>query len=360
MPTIAKSPLSPFLHPSLAFMLLLGASACSSSKPDEPKELSSSSEKEALEISLDTPETALLANGKKYFNSGLYSLARQNFEALRTGYPLSQYVEFAEIKIADSLFEGGEYELASKAYEDFIRARPASEAYPYMLFRAARCHQLSHKGIGRDTAPLEKALELFNRSLSEHPDSAYAESARKYRSEVVADLAEHEKRIVRFYEKQNRTAAVTAREQMYKEKWVPVIKDTAYAGPQSEPEQVEEAPPPLTEETAVTSRGEVIPLQARILKIECTDSGARGVFVYFDRDVPLLSAYRSSQRLAVANGGIELKLPNIIAPEQTSNCFGEGDLVLSETGTIRVKSTSAGSAIALNNPPRLFISIPKN
>ncbi len=341
------------------FCLCCALSACSSKKADEPKELEDPSVKEALEISLDTPETTLLANGKKYFNTGLYSLARQNFEALRTGYPLSQYVEFAEIKIADCLFEGSEYVEASKAYEDFVKARPASEAYPYMLFRAARSHHLSHRGVGRDTAPLDKALELYNRALTENPDSAYAESAKLYRSEVVTALAAHDERILKFYEKQNRTAAVTARKKMYEEKWVPVIQQTTYTPAAHEPAKEVELLPPVTSKAVTRStKGESIPLQGRLLKIECTNSGARGVFVHFDRETPLLSAYRASQRLPVRDGLITLAMPGISAPEQTSNCFAEGDLTLSKEGAISIRSQVAGSAIALNNPPRLFISVP--
>lgn len=343
--------------------------ACSSSKPEDPKELTDPSQKEALEVSLDTPESELLETAKKYYNTGLYSLAKHNFEALRAGYPNSPWSEFAEIKIADCMFESMEYEDAAKAYEAFVKDRPTAEPSAYMLFRAARSNQLRQKGIGRDPTPLKKSLELYNQLLEGYPDSPYAESGKQQRSEVVASLVEHEERIKHFYEKQNRTDAVAAREKMINEQWVPVVKLTKYnPGAQaSAPEGIALAPAPLPEKIdkvgaavvkASHNNVETFSQAGRILKIECTSTGTPGVFIFFNKDLPVLEAYKRSQRVLSHNGTLAVTLPGVIAPVQSSDCFGTKDLSLEGDGTVRLKTSKDGTAISLNNPSRLFIAIP--
>lgn len=358
------------IHLSALCITSLILVACSSSKPEEPKELTDPSQKEALEVSLDTPEATLLETAKKYYNTGLYSLARHNFEALRAGYPNSQWAEFAEIKIADCMFESAEYEDSAKAYEDFVKNRPSAEPAAYMLFRAARSNQLRQKGIGRDPTPLKKALEQYNQLLASYPDSPYAESAKQQRSETVDTLVKHEERIKHFYEKQDRTQAVAAREKMINEKWVPVVKETHYDKGTTTlpPEGVELAAVP--EQPAPSGKGEamhaalkkddiqIMSQAGRILKIECSGGDNPGVFIYFNRDLPVLEAYKKSQRVLSHNGTLAVTLPGVIAPEQTSDCFADKDLSLASDGTVRLKTTKDGTALSLSNPSRLFIAIP--
>ena len=196
---------------------------CSSKSPDEPTELMDKTEKEQREIALDTPENELLETGKKYFNSELYSLARQNFEALKTGYPNSSSVDFSEIKIADCMFETGSYTEAAKAYEAFVRVHPTHPSASYMLYRAARSTQLSYTGVGRDPAPLRRAIDLVDRLVKEYPHSPYETPALENKREMFENLVEHEKRISHFYEKKNFDSAADARDKDISTKLAPTL-----------------------------------------------------------------------------------------------------------------------------------------
>lgn len=359
----------------LTFLLLIG---CSSSKtPDEPKEIKEESSSETS-ISLDTPEQTLLEDGKRYFDRELYSLARENFQALKSAYPTSQYAEFAEIKIADCLFETGDYPEAAKNYEDFTKQRPAASAAPYMLFKAGRSYQLAHRGVGRDSQPLEKSREIFDQLLANYPQSNYDVQARAYRKEVVDKLAAHEQRIGRFYEKTGVEEASRARAKYFDDKWVPVIKEVDFKPPTQE--AVPEGAPVTVVETTNSSvaspgknriagtssfnspsqpKSDVAYTSARITKVECGASGADGAYIYFDRTFPSLDTFRKPTRVIPTDGSVSIRLNGVRSPSQTSSCFSKDDLTLSEDGSIVLKSTGAATVFSLASPPRLFISISK-
>lgn len=121
-------------------LILFCLISCSSSKTGEPGSPNELIEKKKSDsgFSVDTPEGELLSEGKRLYESGLYSVAKDAFESLKEGYPNSSSAEFAAIKIADCLFETSEYTQARQRYEEFVREKPSSSEAPYALFRAGR------------------------------------------------------------------------------------------------------------------------------------------------------------------------------------------------------------------------------
>ena len=69
----------------------------------------------------DLPEDQLLERAKSAYDSGLYSVARENWTKLREQYPSSYYATLSELKIADTYFFAGDYPAAVTNYEEFLK-----------------------------------------------------------------------------------------------------------------------------------------------------------------------------------------------------------------------------------------------
>jgi len=375
-------------------MLLLTASlpGCFSTTADK----SSKPEEDAIELSaksiasLDAPEATLFEDGVRQFHNGLYSVAVETFEALRDGYPLGPYREFAEIKAADCRFELGEYDQAALLYEEFVKSHPGSSAAPYALLRAGRSYQLAQRGIGRDDAPLNKALAAYMKLLNQYPDSVYCEAARTYQAEVRQKLAAYEKMVIDFYKKKDKAAAVSARESEFKQRWGeessafelrPVKSSYTERAKEADaqtniPEGTElplkTLPPELKDKnTAELAFGASPPAAVSEL-----DSGLKSSKTYLLRSVQCDqkkkfvtiftgSPYdnqvflQANQRINSGPGGLVLKIPGLRIPGEkdiSEDCLGEKNLTIFSDGTLSwVVEAEEIQLIDLDNPPRLLI-----
>ena len=86
----------------------------------------------------------------RYTQTGVFTVSRDAFRSIQTGYPHGAYAEYAEIKVADSFFELRNYKEAALLYEDFLTHHPSSQSTPYVLYQAARSNRMIHRGVGRD------------------------------------------------------------------------------------------------------------------------------------------------------------------------------------------------------------------
>lgn len=359
---------------------ILFISACSSKKEEAPTEISE--QKSSSGVSLDSPEGVLFQKGQDLYQNKLYSLAIEHFEALRTGYPIGPYGEYADIKVADCHFEQGNYSLAAQAYEDFIKNRPASKAVPYVLFRAGRSHQLANNGVGRDPAPLENAAKHYQRLISEYPNSFYTLAAAEYQKEVVETLAEHEKTIISFYEKKDKINAVEARNLAYnveldpKLKTVREVAETEVAKerekqnlelsanqegkfPPPEPVKVAQALNPMEEsqnlQFLAKTKEAVGMLKIQEVRCESSSNGKDRVFVFLSKAIDEPSFEKKHSELKSTQGMLSLKLPSANASAFTKDCFGSDDLSVKTDGTIELKTSKSARLMLLGHPHRLLM-----
>ncbi len=222
---------------TLGCVLLFFSSCSSKEEIQEPTEVTEGAKTKDSK-SVDTPEDELLSKAQKLYESGMYSLARESFSALKLAYPLGPHAELAEIKIADSYFDSSDYAQAASSYEDFAKSRPTSLSTPYALFRAARSRQLSSSGVGRDSSPLERALEYYDKFLTQYPDTIYTDEAKKGRIETLKDLCAYEEKIIKFLERTGKEKAAERHRQELMATWKPRL-DVAqkdYVPPPQEPE----------------------------------------------------------------------------------------------------------------------------
>jgi outer membrane assembly lipoprotein YfiO len=181
----------------LIFITAIQVLACSSSNPDEPKEVKPSEDET---VRTDTPEDKLLDDAQELYSSGLFTVARDSFQSLQMSYPVGAYAEYAQIKVADCSFLAREYDIAAGQYENFIKDHPVHSANPYITFKIGLSHYLHNKGSGRDITPLEQALIYFNKTVTQYPNTTYAKVAKDYIKKTEKKLASHNKLVSQFYD----------------------------------------------------------------------------------------------------------------------------------------------------------------
>lgn len=217
-------------YPSLnllpLLLLALLCFGCSNKPPPVPTEIPSSPRETSANSSdsdsVDTPERELLDKGKRLFGASLFTAAKRSFEELRDGYPFGPFAEYADLKIGDCHFYLREYEAAKSVFEEFSKQHPSSNSLPYALLMAGRSAQLTNRGVGRDSAPLEQSLTIYNNLITRFPSSIYAVSAEEFRNQVLKQLAAYDLYIADLYKKLGQDKAYQARAKKLEQRWANV------------------------------------------------------------------------------------------------------------------------------------------
>ncbi len=128
-----------------------------------------------------------------------HDAAIETFQTIIDHYPYSDYAVLAELKIADSYFDGGKYEEALSYYRDFSDLHPQHEQVPYTIFRSALCHERRIYPPNRDQTQTRDALVYLDRLLARYPHSDYAREAEVLWRELRLRLAQQIMGIADFY-----------------------------------------------------------------------------------------------------------------------------------------------------------------
>lgn len=220
----------------LFLLLLLLETSCSSGKSRKaPHELTTNSVTESAEQNSDL---LLYQKGKRLYEKQMYSLSREQFEALPIRYPDSAYREAAALKAADSYFYSSEYLGASERYNAFLKSFPHSSSADYVIFQQALSEEMAHKGVGRDPSHIERAKGLYRQLLKKYPESVYAREAYNRFKDCAQQASEYKHTIAEFYEKKG---SLDASESRKKEAEDILKKDLQFAT--SVKKSIEHAPP---------------------------------------------------------------------------------------------------------------------
>jgi outer membrane protein assembly factor BamD len=153
---------------------------------------------------------------KQNYDKGLAELKDENYQEatryfsfVRQKFPFSKYAVLAELALADTQYDRGNYQEAIDAYKNFIRLHPTHEKVEdgYVAYRICECYVkempddffLLPPAYEKDQTAVRDALRELADFLDKYPDSKYIEPARKSRREVLARLIEHEVYVARFY-----------------------------------------------------------------------------------------------------------------------------------------------------------------
>ena len=325
----------------------------------------------------DGSQEELIYASKRLYESGIYSISKENLEALKNNYPEGPYVEFAEIKVADSEFAIRNYSESAILYEEFVKDHPSSQTVPYAILRAGRSHQLSSRGVGRDSEPMAKAAEYYGTILSDYPDSPYVEAATRYREKALSDLAESEKLIMEYYKGLGKEAAYEARKAEFEDKWAALIKteeeleaaalvkNTVPEGIVAETESPEKVL--LASTYKDSARASMRPKKGsnnsaasapanrpRIQQVKCLTQGKKRANIYFTKALDR-KFNNELGKLEPKNGKITLNLPAMATRPIAVDCLAEKDLKINTLGKLELRSETSVSTMVLKHPDRLLI-----
>ena len=153
---------------------------------------------------------------KQNYDKGLAELKDENYtEAIRyfsfvkQKFPFSKFAVLAELALADTHFDRGNYQEAIDAFKNFTRLHPTHEKVEdgYVAFKICECYVkdmpddwfLVPPAYEKDQSAVRDAYRELTDFLDKYPDSKYVPEAKKRWREVVARLLEHEVYVARFY-----------------------------------------------------------------------------------------------------------------------------------------------------------------
>jgi outer membrane protein assembly factor BamD len=157
---------------------------------------------------LTTPSSTI-EEGIELSQKGNYDSAIGKFREIIDNYPLSREAMEAQLLLADTYYEKGEYEDGAAYYTDFATLHPAHQKASYAQFRKGMSYLKESLSIDRDPTATKKAILAFDDLLTYYPSSIYSGKARELRLFLRNRLAAREYMIGSFYfKKKNYRAAL--------------------------------------------------------------------------------------------------------------------------------------------------------
>jgi outer membrane protein assembly factor BamD len=150
-----------------------------------------------------------------------YPEAQKYFQFVRSKFPFSKYAVLAELAIADTQFDRGNYTEAVDSYKQFIRLHPTHEKVidGYAAFKVGECAYkdmpddvwLLPPSYEKDQSAVGDTLRELDEFVKKYPDSPYVEKAQPLRREALKRLVDHEVYVARFYLDRNYPKAAAMR-----------------------------------------------------------------------------------------------------------------------------------------------------
>ena len=180
--------------------LALAGAGCRSSAPQDPL------------LRLSAEES--LTQGKDLLAREKYDRARPYFTHAFEVEPNSAIGRESLLLAADTYYlQGGStnFVQAEAKYRDFLNRFPTSDQAAYVQFQIANTLAKRMEKPDRDQNATRKALEAYEELIRLYPTSEYASQAQEQMNAVLANLAEHEFQIGRFYLRYGIPAAAAER-----------------------------------------------------------------------------------------------------------------------------------------------------
>jgi outer membrane protein assembly factor BamD len=138
-----------------------------------------------------------------------YAEAAKYFQFVKQKYPFSKYAVLAELALADSQFDRGNYSEAIDSYKSFARLHPTHDKVEdgYVAFRIGESYFkdmpddifLLPPSYEKDQSAVADALRELTDFERRFPDSKYVKKAEELRRQVLQRLVDHEVYVARFY-----------------------------------------------------------------------------------------------------------------------------------------------------------------
>jgi outer membrane assembly lipoprotein YfiO len=364
---------------SLALFSAIVSGCSSAGDTDAPLEPEATELKASKDVQVvtDAPPTYIVRNAERLFEAKLFTVAKQAFENLRDAAPGGAYSHFAELKLADCHFYNREYPAAAALYEEHFKSNPGSLDAEYSVLQAAKSHIRSNRGVGRDKAPLEKALTLLDTLLKTFPNSRLVPEASAERMKVAELLSEHDKLIVEFYESQDRPEAAQAREALARKRFQALLAEKTKVDQTDRPMQRVDLrsgpalPPALARvrsvgtraggspatlgkrKTTITAATVVDTPEIALLRVQCRSAGSR--FLTFELSRAPDKAIDTT--FSPNDGRVVFALRGIATDGAVIDCFAAKDLEILPSGEVSLAVDSPVRLTSLMEPPRLLLMV---
>ncbi len=181
----------------ISVFLVIGLSGCGSSPTSPAEKYAGVSAKN------------LIKQGEIAMGNGYYSKSVEQFEALKTLYPFSQYARQAQLDLIYAHYEASEDALAVAAADRYIRLYPRGKDVDYAYYMKAlvsfrrvpttmqRVFQVDAGELDKDS--LKEAFEAFRKLVRLYPDSKYAFDSKARMVYIRNLMAKHELQVAQFY-----------------------------------------------------------------------------------------------------------------------------------------------------------------
>jgi len=137
--------------------------------------------------------------GGNFLNPPDYEKAREAFMEIVYEHPTSRYAPPAELRIADSYYEAGDYLSSAELFEQWRRQHIGRLEVPYSIYRAAMSYYHLVLSKDRDQSYTRQALSKFRYLISSYPESEYARAVGEKTNVLEVRLARHEMYVGKFY-----------------------------------------------------------------------------------------------------------------------------------------------------------------
>lgn len=149
-------------------------------------------------------EEGLFWRANYEFMRGHYEEAREKLRLFVNQYPDSPLIPEARLGIARTYFEEEHYEQARVEYEQFLRFHPRHGRMDEALYYIALSYYRQIERADRDQTAAHRAVDAFQRLVTEVPDTAYKEDAKEKSTIARRRLASHEMLVGLFYLKRDK------------------------------------------------------------------------------------------------------------------------------------------------------------
>ena len=140
------------------------------------------------------------AYAKEPYDNRNFEIALNKLGEFKSRFPYSKHATEAELLIANSHFELGQFPEASVAYEQFIKLHPKHPQVPYAQFRVGESYwKEAPSEIDREQDLTSRAIIEWEKLLKKHPESEFAKNAQSLVMEGKKRIFEAEAFIANFY-----------------------------------------------------------------------------------------------------------------------------------------------------------------
>lgn len=147
----------------------------------------------------NNPQTSF-AMAKEPYDDENYELAIIKLGEFKARFPYSRYAIEAELLMANSHFENGDYAESAAAYNQFATFHPNHPQVAYALFRVGASYWAdAPEEIDREQEFTHKAIAEWQKLINTKSKSKYTEQAKELIKEGKLRLARSEEFIANFY-----------------------------------------------------------------------------------------------------------------------------------------------------------------